>query len=72
MRGKKASEPFEKITCRVFARDMDLIRQFFPHVGYNEVFRVLIRKTVNSLERKRLSLNEVPDVAEELQEELGE
>lgn len=51
MRGR-ATEPTRKVTIRLFETDYQLLRQYFPKVGYNHAIRSIVRKSIQMLERR--------------------
>jgi len=51
-----------KFTVRLFVDDVEVLKQYYPHVGYNHILRALARRHVRELESstaKRLSSSEV-------------
>jgi hypothetical protein len=45
-------EALVKVTARIYLRDRDKLKQYFPHTGYNFWLREVIRKGVEQLDRK--------------------
>ncbi len=49
---QKLSSPTTKISLRLFSTDHDLLKKYYPAVGYNEVIRSLVHRHVRKLELK--------------------
>jgi hypothetical protein len=51
------SEPgMRKITVRLFESDLEVLRQYYPVIGYNKILRLLVRKHVRDLLSKTQEL----------------
>lgn len=48
----KLSSPTTKISLRLFSKDHDMLKKYYPAVGYNEIIRSLVHRHVKKLELK--------------------
>lgn len=51
---KQTDLPLETISIRLYEGDKDVLRQFYPEIGYNAAIRELVHKHVAKL-RERLN-----------------
>jgi hypothetical protein len=67
MRGLSSESRMRKVTLRLFAADVEVLKKFYPELGYNHPVRALVHKHCRQLETNaalRLSQSEIMDGSE--------
>jgi hypothetical protein len=58
----KLESPTTKISLRLFSNDHELLKKYYPAVGYNEIIRSLVHRHVKKLEQKTQQHLEDPEL----------
>ena len=62
MRGINPGASMKKVTLRLFSLDVEVLKQFYPEIGYNHIVRALVHRHARQLEanaKQRLSKSEL-------------
>lgn len=60
------SEKKIRVLLRIFESDLDRLQRFYPDTPYNQIIRILLRKHLDSLEKKIEAKSPTKDLPNDL------